>query len=392
MPDREHDLISMIARFREGVAELLADNDRFHSALNGDDPIKFTGLGIAPAKYAIEAHEALVWRDPEAYMDEFTRWKGASEFEVHQAAIEHVRRTHQETVFRGLVQAVRRGRVCPFVGAGTSAALRPPHNFPNWKSALTEIAVRIETGAAADVAAKCADARLKIQGGDLIAAGALLYDASKVQVDNYVATTYSVSADITLGEISGPVLLLPQLTDGCVITTNFDNLIERVFLHAGRSFEGYMHGSQAHNKFATSLTHGERCILKLHGDAADADTYVFSTQQYDAAYGSPVEFSKPLSRSLRQIYVSHTLLFIGCSLEADRTMGVFESVASSKEFDLPQHYAIVEDPGDAALRQNKENRLLLFRISPIWFPTGEYTMPEQIISASIAAAQRRITV
>jgi hypothetical protein len=81
-----------------------------------------------------------------------------------------------------------------------------------------------------------------------------------------------------------------------------------------------MHGMQQGNKFVPKLIKGDRCILKLHGDAEDHDTYVFTADQYDQAYGSPVDFKKPLPRALRQIFVSHSLLFLGCSLERDWTL------------------------------------------------------------------------
>ncbi|WP_443070080.1 SIR2 family protein [Sulfitobacter sp.] len=75
------------------------------------------------------------------------------------------------------------------------------------------------------------------------------------------------------------------MCDGCIVTTNFDPLIETV-LGKGH-ITGCMHWRQEGNKFSTKLIKGERCLLKLHGDTEDHETCVFTSEQYDQAYGSP---------------------------------------------------------------------------------------------------------
>ncbi len=85
-----------------------------------------------------------------------------------------------------------------------------------------------------------------------------------------------------------------------LLQTNFDGVIEKVI---GKGhITGYMHGRQDGNKFSTKLVQGERCILKLHGDAEDHETYIFTTEQYREAYGEPIDFTRPLPKALRQIY------------------------------------------------------------------------------------------
>ncbi|MEI6150502.1 MAG: SIR2 family protein, partial [bacterium] len=95
--------------------------------------------------------------------------------------------------------------------------------------------------------------------------------------------------------------------------------------------------------------------------------------QYTEAYGSPdFDFTKPLPKALRQIFVSHSLLFLGCSLEQDRTLTLFQKVCNDKQFEIPDHFAILPAPPDTANKSAKEGRLLNLRIRPIWYPVGKH--------------------
>ena len=387
MADRDQDLVLMLARMRENIGELLADHQPFHKALDGTDAVKFSGLGSSPAEYRIEAHEALLWRDPIAYMDEYLQWQGRAHQEEHKSAIDFLKQTNQLAVFRDLSVAIRRGRVAPFVGAGSSACLR----FPMWADALNQLANVIES-ATPRKRHLCVQARGEIIAGRMVEAGAILYGADRVQVDQFVLSNYSVNPDLTLKDVSGPVLCLPEIASGCVITTNFDNLIEKVFAESGKPIDGYMHGSQTENNFAVNLIKGDRCILKLHGDSANTATYVFSTQQYDRAYGNPLDFNKPLARALRQIYVSHTLLFVGCSLEQDRTLDLFRTVVHSKLFDIPIHYALIEKKGTSAQFASKLRRLDQLSIRPIWVQKADFPMIDRLLSLALAVSKKRVSV
>lgn len=255
MPERDGDLAAMIARFRESVRDRIADNDEFHEDLDGANPMTF--LGVTGTEYRIENHEALVWIDPEGYIAEQRAWQDARDGEEHRLTVEFLSDPDQRPVVRELALAIRRNRIAPFVGSGGSACL----NFPTWRKALSDLVVRIATGADATIAAECKKAEDAIAAGDLIGAGSLLYAANKTVVDNFVSTTFAVPPDLVLDDVTGITRLLPEVTDGCLITTNFDRLIEMVFEESKKPIEGFMHGSQKLHKFAVNLAKGDRCIL-----------------------------------------------------------------------------------------------------------------------------------
>lgn len=227
-----------------------------------------------------------------------------------------------------------------------------------------------------------------MDAGDYLQAADLLWKADHGEVKAQVSRLFSRNQVGSKNQITGPVLLLPEFSHGCIITTNFDSIIEMVM----GAFDGYMNGLQQPNKFASNLIQGERCLLKLHGDPGLYDTYVLTQKQYDEAYGKTPDFTKPLPKALRQIYVSHSLLFLGCSLEQDRTLGLFETIVKTKQFDIPEHYAILPEPSTKSAKRAKQRRLEELHIMPLWYPSGKHDFVEKYLKLAMDVGGKRITL
>lgn len=390
-----HGLSEAVIKFRSALKELLDQNAEFHSALNGQEPLKFSGLGTDPADYLIDLSDILFWQDSEAYMDELERWNGLVVSETHQEISEYLKESEQINVFLSLVEAIKRKRVAPFIGAGLSK----PCNFPLWGEAIKKLITKLEGISTSEERAKqpiseyLQKVKILVEDWKYLEAVQILYQENKIQVENFIRVTFSLPTDgQRLKEtIVGPVELLPDIADGCIITTNFDRLIEETYRKRNKPIEGYMHGIQDRSKFVTSLIQGERCILKLHGNVGDQNTYIFSQQQYNDAYGEKIDFTKPLAKTLRQIFVSHSLLFLGCSLEQDRTLDLFHEVVKSDEFEIPDHFAIVSEPASSSKLQDKENHLLSLKIRPIWYKTnnGQHTRLEELLKFAVDCSTGR---
>jgi hypothetical protein len=348
----------------------------FNAALDSRTTIEVPSLKPGQGPYVFDASEVLYWTDRDAYNDELSLWDEGHTFEIHKGAIDQLRANDQVPVFHDLADAIRRNRVAPFVGAGMSSGCK----YPGWGAALDDLLTKIPTANAADVKAR-------IAAFEYLEAAQILWDADAIQFKNFIRTRFSL-AQIPPGGIKGPINLLPKFSHGCVITTNFDPVIEEV-LGSG-VLQAYMHGTQKGNKFVPRLIKGDRCILKLHGDAEDYDTYVFTATQYNDAYGLPFDFGKPLPRALRQIFVSQSLLFLGCSLEKDRTLELFQHVLNDGQFEVPDHFAILPEPVTTADKSQKESRLLPLKIRPIWYPHGKHEFVEQYLALAIALAEERI--
>lgn len=185
--------------------------------------------------------------------------------------------------------------------------------------------------------------------------------------------------NIPQGGPKGAVRLIEKISKGCIITTNYDHLIEGT----GIKIEGYKHGCQEEHNFVSNLTRGDRCLLKLHGDCDTPSSYIFTKTHYDQHYGNPFDYSKQLPKALRQIFISHSLLFLGCSLGDDYTLKLFKDVVEMADFEIPDHYTILQDPGTPELRNEEESRLLGMNIRPIWYPKDEHKYVELLLNLAI---------
>jgi hypothetical protein len=364
------------------VEELLQatyeEKKEFNDALNGATPISVPSLIVGQGPHQLEASEILFWTDRDAYNDEFASWEPKRTLEVHQQSITQLKTNGQVPVLHDLVDAIRRNRVAPFIGAGFSR----PCDFPLWGAALHEIFAKI-TGVDASAF------KAKMDAYEYLGAAQLLWEKDDAQVKSYIRTRFA-DGMIPTGGVQGPIKLLPRFSRGCVITTNFDRLIE-ITIGSGQ-IDGYMHGTQAGHMFVPRLLKGDRCILKLHGDAANYNTYVFTEKQYSDSYGTTLDFSKPLPRALRQIFVSHSLLFLGCSMEQDRTLELFQKVCDDKQFEIPDHFAILPLPTDNSVKQAKESRLLKLNVRTLWYPPdNNHELLEKYLALAVDMAEGRIT-
>lgn len=392
------DLVALsdtVKKLKAAILETLDTNyQEFQSAINGNEPLRFLGLssqGTEANEYLIDVSDILFWHDSEAYTDELYRWEGSRLVVEHSPTIEYLRESDQINVFSGLVEAVKRKRVAPFVGAGLSK----PCNFPLWGQAIQQLVDKLEGVSRSEERARqpallyLDEVQQLIDEHDYLKAAQLIYDKNRTQLETFIRNKFDLTPDAI---ITGPVQLLPDITDGCIVTTNFDGLIESVFSQRNKSIQGYMHGTQSQNQFVSKLIQGDRCILKLHGDVADPDTYIFSQEQYEVAYGKPLDFTKPLAKALRQIFISYSLLFLGCSLEEDMTMTLFREIVNEDGFNIPVHYAILPKPSDHTEYLEKEDRLVKTKIRPIWYEVenGSHVMFESLLRLLVDCSKGRV--
>lgn len=376
---RENKLI--VDKVEEALQAAYSSNQEFNAVLDEAEPLSFRSLRDPEHEYLVKVSDALYWVERDAYLDELDHWEGQRQVDQHEAATAFIKASDQRAVFLDLVDAVRFGRIAPFVGAGLSKAC----GYPMWGEALRKIAQKLNGLGVQDIEPLMAQY-------DYLQAAQVLHDAAAEQVRHFIKTEFRQR-----GAINGPIRLLAELANGCIVTTNFDTVIEDLFRDRGQPLDGYMHGTQAGNNFVQRLLRGERCILKLHGDAGQANTHVFTQAQYQAAYGEPFAFQNQLPRALRQIFISHSLLFLGCSLEQDKTLELFKSVVDEGAFEIPDHFALLNEPATVQERARKEARLLQLKIRPLWYATPadadgkpDHGLLGQILKLAIAVARRQV--
>lgn len=364
-------LATTVQKFKNSLQEVLKkDYEDFHKVLNGKDAIPFKGLDDIDGanEYLIDTSDILFWHDPTAYIEELGKWKVQVIDDKYNSVKDYLIDSDQVSTFDNFVKSIKKNRIAPFIGAGLSK----PCGFPLWGEAVKNIIKKLESYSSGEEKSKKSALEYFDEVKDLVTkhryfeAVELLHENHKGHLNKYIYNTFNLTGNTN---IKGPIKLLPKITDGCIITTNFDKLIEQLFEDFNRPISGYMYGTQTQNQFASKLIQGERCILKLHGHYDSPETYIFSKKQYDLAYGEDkLDFTKPLAKALRQIFISHSLLFLGCSLEEDRTMDLFKNVVASKSFDIPNHYALLPKTMQSL---EKEETLQEANIEPLWYEIVE---------------------
>ncbi|MGY5217336.1 SIR2 family NAD-dependent protein deacylase [Clostridium butyricum] len=167
--------------------------------------------------------------------------------------------------------------------------------------------------------------------------------------------------------------LLPEIFEkGLLITTNYDKVIEKSYILHSKSL-GVSHPGHF-EALNSALRDSELMLYKIHGDITEPiDSIILTKAQYESAYSN-----QQLVETLKQIYVSKSMLFLGCSLEKDRPIRLLCEVSRSGM----TNYAIIGCKNES----KKEKRVQLeneYFTQAIIYPDGKHeclrTILEEII-------------
>lgn len=264
-----------------------------------------------------------------------------------------LRRSNAEALYHIERQGRAGPGLVPFVGAGLSTSF----GFQDWKSLLLDAATpQLRERVAA----------LLSEGDYEAAAEALLQHLGADAFQNKVAAAAGDSHLERSRFDRGTVALLPLLSGGPVVTTNFDRVLERAYAAHGAPFESVISGPRP-DLIVDALHGSRRVLIKLHGDWQDRVGRTFAQSDYEAHYGeAQPERKRELLRSAeRLLFSSRALLFIGASLEMDRTVQVLKEV--HEEYAGIRHYAIMKAPDDEAAFVRKEQHLRDCGVLPLWY-------------------------
>jgi len=302
-------------------------------------------------------------------------------FYTNTGLLELISRENQ-TAFDLLVRQLRSPMgVVPFVGAGLSV----PFGFPQWSKFLTD---------ASEFHGNPERVLEVIAKGDYIGAANLLWEESPDRFQMRVANAFGmdVSPEQTRTD---PVGLLPELSDGPVITTNFDHVLETAFRAAGSPFDNIITGPQPDNLIG-AMHRNEHVLIKMHGDASDRSARVFTGREYGVQYAKtsesgnsrPQERPATISQLALILFTNRPLLFLGCSLDRDRTLDVLRDIKR----DLPglNHYAILA--AAFGINRHRKRRLELdeYGVSPLWFYPGAFFRITSLLQELIQEASTRV--
>lgn len=265
--------------------------------------------------------------------------------------------------FDQLVDRLADGDVVPFIGAGLSKA----GGFPTWEDHL-----RTQGRTAGIDAAHIEEYLASGRYEDVLAE----IEASR---GREVFTQEIRDAFSRTGQITDATLLITELFPDTVITTNYDRLIEQAFDTGVSNAYQVINGLDAMADPAADRV----TIVKLHGDIRAPGHCILSKKQYDRAYGNDsVDMSLPIPRLLEYYYKNSCMLFLGCSLNSDRTVQVFRAIKQdigTSDIVIPQHFAIEQAPETEQELVDRNEYLLRLGITGIWFEKGQFQFVEEML-------------
>ncbi len=263
--------------------------------------------------------------------------------------------------FEQLEKCLVEGTVVPFVGAGLSVE----GGFPTWKAHLQQ------QGRTSGIEAAHVD--------DLLGQGQYEEVIVEIEQKGYRDAFIQELKDVfsKTGRLTDTTLRLAELFTDTIITTNYDHLVEQAFETGAENKIQLIDSSN----ILEAPDQNKTTIIKLHGDISTPSRCILGKKQYDDAYGeTSLDLTRPIPKLLSYYYRTSNLLFLGSSLNHDRTMQVFQAVKDEMgDTDRPPHFSLESMPANEEELTKRNAYLLSFGITPIWFPKGHYEYIEQIL-------------
>jgi len=350
----------------EGNHHLFENFTDFNEWIDGEDPQSVR------EKYGIDGlsqpSKAFYASDPEAYNQLFKVFRKERIDQV--LGEEYIREQfndeenhwfeRNEQHFNQLIECLKNNSVVPFVGAGLSVE----GGFPTWKKHLQQ------QGKTSGIDAGHVNELLENGKYE-----ELIEEIEEQSKDVFIQEIKDVFSKT--GKLTDTTLRLSELFTDTLITTNYDHLIEDAFDTGLGNKIQLIDSSNILDKSDPNKT----TIIKLHGDIKIPSKCILGKNQYDEAYGNGnLDIKKPIPKLLSYHYRNSNLLFLGCSLNKDRTMQVFQAVKEKLgDVDRPQHFSLESMPESEDKLTKRNAYLLSFGITPIWFSNKSYEYIEQIL-------------
>jgi tetratricopeptide (TPR) repeat protein len=168
------------------------------------------------------------------------------------------------------------------------------------------------------------------------------------------------------------ISVIPELFNGPIITTNFDQILEKVHNPMLPVYLPY--DEDALRKLKSVVKGRHPSIYKVHGSVSNVDKIIFTGKSYNKAYKPDSELVKTLS----DFYKGFCFLFLGCSLkmseqEMDKSIKLWTQLTNTGM----SHFAILEESNDLEKRQEELDKQ---NIKPIFFPKGKFETIKIILS------------
>ncbi|MBM6870819.1 tetratricopeptide repeat protein [Pseudoflavonifractor phocaeensis] len=285
--------------------------------------------------------------------------------------IQHLYKKNKEH-FDAILAQARKHAVIPLLGAGFSGSA-----YPGWTKLLREMAAPFPDCTS--------ELETHLGNGEFEEAASVLRD--EMGEHDFLSELYSRFGKHTLPDamkqISDERKLLPRIFHGPLVTTNFEQVIEEIY---GRGIPVLCpHTDYQAPQTQRTLQAATPILFKLHGTIEDRDHLILDKESYDAFY-APASGESVLVQTMKSIFASRQVLFLGCSLETDRVLQVLKSCCENREYfalaELPEETKNESDPfspkllntdgSENAAYKKRRQFMSKHHINCIWYPYRQF--------------------
>jgi len=229
-----------------------------------------------------------------------------------------------------LVEAITGGRCLLFAGSGSSAAsltkARKP--LPGWQDLLVGLLAWPAVQEKLDTICLKELIELTVAGKLEIVAQEVIDQVGADAVGEYLETTFDPSGIVP----SRRHLLMAALPFRGIVTTNYDNLIERAYAEERSILTSVLLGRDVRS--VAALERPRHWVLKLHGDISQPESVILGYSDFVAMQNSP-----GYQRVLDHLAKSYRWLMIGYSLRDREVIAALERAALRPNG--PEHMMLV---------------------------------------------------
>lgn len=251
-----------------------------------------------------------------------------------------------------LIEACKKENITPFIGAGMSV---PAYKL--WGDFLIDMSGRSFDSEFPEMIKK------EIEEGEYeCAASDILKELGEGEFYSEIADAFDKEKIKTIKNMA--VSLLPNIFHGFVITTNFDRILERVYIDKNSFEEVSYHIDESDNineLWTKGIIENRHYLFKIHGDIESERSLILTKEKYEEKYSNETIFKIALETAFR----NKSFLFLGCSLKEDRTIQLYKRI---KQESKVYSYAFVQKPADEKEAQKRARELSNMLIHPIWYP------------------------
>ena len=308
---------------------------------------------VVIATQCFDRHYILYELASDVYDLAFSEWVNMRQEGLIAKADEIVNKHDNEGRFKQLKIGITTRNIIPFVGAGLSV----PSGYPTWTQFLYNL---------------CEESHVTNQEIEALLGQGLYEEAAQKLYDDLGPELFNENIEVIFGNekrILGPINYLPLVfPESSIITSNFDNILERVFQETSdHGLDTIQHGSNL-NEILRIISNGTRALIKIHGDSRYVANRVLTKEEYDTSYSE----ESVVRDFFYRLLFSKSLLFIGCSLVNDRTIKTMrEIVEQFGAITLPRHFAFLESKNSED-RVTRKKELAKANIFPIWYPENDH--------------------